>query len=399
MADNKQRLPEKVPESLKQYTKQNLEKMLAKNNNLEELEIIIEDKVIPTKDGGFTFPIHVKIRKNFINIVQSQTTDAIINAVKQNFTLLKDKDTGVSTDGDIRLTLENFSQTKLNVPTSKIFDILLLKIAAQNVVKNKVTLQQIEKSRFVELDVEEYMRRCNLKDRKEAKKKLSEAANALGRFSVDIQKETCYIEKNDKKKREKIQLKNVHMNLMEAVAQFDSYGKKYNDANQCSKVVFAFSSLFIQYLCTQYIMPFPRQLLTINSNKNPYSYNLGRKLAAYFNMNLGKPNQNIISVRNLAKIMNISLKTTKHISQQIIQPFERDIDALVDIGVLKKWEYCNSKREPLTSRQLKSNHFNDWLKQYVFFELSNCPTKNRKSKKHKRSCTKSSEVGGESCTG
>lgn len=94
------------------------------------------------------------------------------------------------------------------------------------------------------------MRRCNLKDRKEAKKKLSEAANALGRFSVDIQKETCYIEKNDKKKREKIQLKNLHMNLMEAVAQFDSYGKKYNDANQCSKVVFAFSSLFIQYLCT-----------------------------------------------------------------------------------------------------------------------------------------------------
>ena len=125
MADNKRRLPEKVPESLKQYTKQNLEKMLAKNNNLEELEIIIDDKVIPTKDGGFTFPIHVKIRKNFINIVQSQTTDAIINAVKQNFTLLKDKDTGVSTDGDIRLTLENFSRTKLNVPTSKIFDILL----------------------------------------------------------------------------------------------------------------------------------------------------------------------------------------------------------------------------------------------------------------------------------
>ena len=331
--------------------------------------------------------------------MQSQTTDAIINAVKQNFTLLKDKDTGVSTDGDIRLTLENFSQTKLNVPTSKIFDILLLKIAAQNVVKNKVTLQQIEKSRFVELDVEEYMRWCNLKDRKEAKKKLSEAANALGRFSVDIQKETCYIEKNDKKKREKIQLKNFHMNLMEAVAQFDSYGKKYNDANQCSKVVFAFSSLFIQYLCTQYIMPFPRQLLTINSNKNPYSYNLGRKLAAHSNMNLGKPNQNIISVRKLAKIMNISLKTTKHISQQIIQPFERDIDALVDIGVLKKWEYCNSKREPLTGRQLKSNHFNDWIKQYVFFELSNCPTKNRKSKKHKRSCTKSSEVGGYSCTG
>ena len=65
--------------------------------------------------------------------MQSQTTDAIINAVKQNFTLLKDKDTGVSTDGDIRLTLEKFSQTKLNVPTSKIFDILLLKIAAQNV--------------------------------------------------------------------------------------------------------------------------------------------------------------------------------------------------------------------------------------------------------------------------
>lgn len=125
MADNKQRLPEKDPESLKQWTKQNLEKMLAKNNNLEELEIIIiiDDKVLLTKDGGFTFPIHVKIRKNFINIVQSQTTDAIINAVKQNFTLLKDKDTGVSTDGDIRLTLEKFSQTKLNVPTSKIFDI------------------------------------------------------------------------------------------------------------------------------------------------------------------------------------------------------------------------------------------------------------------------------------
>lgn len=146
------------------------------------------------------------------------------------------------------------------------------------------------------------------------------------------------------------------------------------------RIVLSLSMKMARYFATAYIMPYPYNLLTINSNNNPHSYFIGRKLALHHNMNIGKPNSNRISVRSLiATIPDLPkydevMSESRQITKRIIQPFERDLIALQDkYGILKSWRYCNSGGEPITDAQAEKYDYDTWIEWLVEFELDDYP--------------------------
>ena len=105
-------------------------------------------------------------------------------------------------------------------------------------------------------------------------------------------------------------------------------------------VVFRFTPEFLNALKlnveNQRFMYLPADLLKLDTNKNPHSYLLGRRIAEHKRINAGKPNENTIGVVTLINACPTLPAYddvregggSGHISQQIIRPFERDMNAL-----------------------------------------------------------------------
>ena len=112
------------------------------------------------------------------------------------------------------------------------------------------------------------------------------------------------------------------------------------------KITFTFGTTFFGVLKTYSVMSYPEQLGQINSRLNPNSYNFLRKISEHKNMNAGKKNENIISVETLLSCANALpsydevMASDRHISSRIIEPFLRDMNALVPT---LQWEFCKKK--------------------------------------------------------
>ena len=119
----------------------------------------------------------------------------------------------------------------------------------------------------------------------------------------------------------------------------------------------SFGTAFYNILLSYPIMSYPSQLWTLNSKRNPNSFYLLRKIAEHKNMNIGKKNEDIIAVKTLLAVApNLPsyeevMETDRHLDQRIIQPFERDMNALEDTLT---WTYCHSNNSPLTDKELAS---------------------------------------------
>lgn len=74
-------------------------------------------------------------------------------------------------------------------------------------------------------------------------------------------------------------------------------------------------------------------------------------------------------------------ENTRRVSELIIAPFERDLDALVDdYGILNAWEYCNKEGVSISEEQLKNIDYATWSNLFVLFEPKDFPEKQRKPK-------------------
>lgn len=118
---------------------------------------------------------------------------------------------------------------------------------------------------------------------------------------------------------------------------------------------FTFGASFHSVLSEYPVMPYPDFLQRINSKNNPNSYFFGRKIAEHKRMNAGKSNEDLISVKTLLSVARSLpsyekvMQGNRNITARIIEPFERDMDALApDIT----WEYCHRANAPLTEDEL-----------------------------------------------
>lgn len=312
----------------------------------------------------------------YSKILQAKGTNAVAHSSYKRFTIDKMSDVAILKNKGVLITMENYQNSKLNILTLRVLDILIMKLTKEIPYKC-ISEEKFLHCRNVELSVKEFMDISGLKDRKEATKQLNEAVNSI--FNIYLECEDGKIDvPNGKPKRFKWQIR-----ILESICTEIGHLPVKN-----GKVSVIFTMTIAQYLSQKYIMPYPNKLLTINARQNPLSYYLGRVLAEHHNMNRSKENSNRISVRTLMKACpdlptyEEIFSDSRQVSKRIIKPLERDLNALRDkYAVLSDWRYCNSIDDQKENDEKQKLNYHEWEKQIVEFHLADYPKSKSLKKK------------------
>ena len=265
--------------------------------------------------------------------------------------------------GDFKVFIEKYSNKKtLKVGVVKLLDILAIKLTKSNHYKAKDanTLK-----RTVTFSLDEYMTYLDVKDVKDARKRLKEALDTLYSISLEWEEKSRGEVKNYTKMR-----------------ICESQGINRGIAS------FTFTADMANYLNQAYVMQYPLELLAI-SERNPNAYPIARKLALHHSIdnNHKKGTANIISVAKLLEVApeipNIEAvrKVNGSWSERIRGLLEKALDALEGIV---SWEYSNSNSVPLTDKQLELSDYETFIKLFVKFDIKGAPDPTERLKKKKK---------------
>ena len=230
---------------------------------------------------------------------------------------------------DIKVLIEEYSRHKpLTIPTMQLLDFMDI-----------ITTENGMKSPKVEFTIAEYMKHRGLSDKKAAREQINTAIEELKSISLEWEE-----------KRGKKTIKYAFMNIADS-----------GRIERGGKVVFIFGISFFEVLKSCSVMAYPDQLGRINSKRNPNSYNLLRKISVHKNMNVGKKNENILSVETLLSCATALpsydevMAGNRNVTERIIEPFQRDMNALAPT---LQWEYCKKgSGEALTDSEIELNYY------------------------------------------
>lgn len=287
----------------------------------------------------------------FSTIRQGTATNALtkLRAIEGK-TATIDPVTGTATiaKGSFTLTIPNYAKLAgLKTSTYQLLDAITVALTSTGA-----------KSPTVIIPLTEYMKRRGLKDRKEAKNQVKADMEVLRQSSI-----------TGEEKRGKGQKK-------ETVAYSFVNIADSGEVRRNGDIVFTFGNTFYQMLLGYPVMPYPAQLQTVNNKRNPNSYYLLRKIAEHKNMNVGKKNEDIIAVKTLLAVAPFIpsyeeiMAGNKNVSDRIITPFERDMDALEET---LSWSYCHSNGEPLTEAELQDSSYDFFTSLMVKTEWKSYP--------------------------
>lgn len=329
----------------------------------------------------------------YSNMLQGNLTNALAHTSKRNFTFNPMTEEGIAETGEVIITTKKYHDLTLNVPAHKVLDILTTKLTRNFPYGTEVTLESLVKHRSVKISVNEYMKLCNLTDRAGARKQLKEAILDLYNISLECDEERYHMPKGRKRGK----TETIHWKARILDSTIEDISK---DPVKQGNITANFTLEIVKYFSQAFIMPYPDKLLHINANDNRHSYYIGRKLVEHHNMNIGKENANRISVKTLLTALPDlpSYENTKHVTQQIINPFDRDLMALQDkYNILASWHYCNSGGEPLTDEQVESYRYDNWIQWLIEFELADYPDQSERlaEKKRKRLPAKRKKTTGD----
>ena len=235
---------------------------------------------------------------------------------------------------DFKLFIKGYSEllNGVNQSAAMLLDSLMIKAT-------EIGLQDT----LIKLPLKEYMAMRGLKDQKETRRQVKEDISAIERISFEY--------KGTGKQRgawfsvsiyggTKGQIKNGDIIFRFNQDFYDSF--KAGDGNR--------------YL----YMYFPREALQGNIKYNPWKYWLARKISEHKRMNIGKPNENVIGIKTLINACpnfptyEEIIKGARQVSKRIIEPFERDLDAL---SPSLSWEYQNLQASP--------NNYTDFINENI----------------------------------
>lgn len=319
------------------------EQSAEKFNSVEEMEAYTKklQATLPTPETEFNLqlfsskgavvpsilPTDEREKSTFSTIRQGTATNALTKvkaSTKRNTVIDPITGTATITQGNLSITIPDFTAfTGFKTSTYQLLDALTVALTETGA-----------KSPVVALSLEEYMAKRELKNKKEARKQATDDLETLFNATISF-----------KEKRKKGHEQDFH-----DIRIIDSKGIRKGIINV------SFGTAFYNILLGYPIMPYPAQLWSLNSNRNPNSFYLLRKIAEHKNMNVGKKNENIIAVKTLLSVApNLPsyeevMAGNKNVSDRIITPFERDMDALKET---LSWSYCHSNGEPLTDTELQ----------------------------------------------
>ena len=209
------------------------------------------------------------------------------------------------------------------------------------------TEQGGEKSPKITLSLKDYMKKRGFKNEKEARKQVKEDLETLSSIKLSF---TQKLRGGESKE---------YFNL----ALLGSHGIK-------NGIITVYLDTAFCTLLTGYnIMPYPRLLWELSERINPNSFYFLRKISEHKNMNFDDRNANVISVMtllnatpNIPSYEEVMKTNGKQLTQRIIEPFERDMDALIEVI---SWIYCHSNGAELTDEELRNMNYEIFIKLYV----------------------------------
>lgn len=248
-------------------------------------------------------------------------------------------------DKDFKLYIEKYTELINGVrPTAKmLLDALII-----------THTESGKEDTLVKLPLSEYMDMRGLRDVKSARNQVKEDIQAIDKLSMEFR---------DKRKGRQGDFLNIKIS---------------GGTNGIVRgvIIFRFNQDFFDILTKYNIMPYPAELLKLNSKYNPSSQYFLRKVSEHKNMNYYNEHTSgdIIGVKTLlSSTPEIpkyeELGDSKQVNQRIIEPFERDMDAIESF----KWSYCGKKGtevEPYTN-------YHEFINLNVKIEWINYPERNK----------------------
>ncbi len=314
---------------------------------LEALEAVESTAPAISRVVPSILPTGEREKSTFSTIRQGTATNALTKikpSTKRNTIIDTITGTATITQGNLSITIPDFTKLKgFRTSTYQLLDALTVALTETGA-----------KSPAVALSLEEYMKKRGLKDKKEARKQVTDDLETLFNATISF-----------KEKRKKGQEQDFH-----DIRIIDSKGIRKGI------ITVTFGTAFYKILLGYPIMPYPAQLWELNSKRNPNSFYLLRKIAEHKNMNVGKKNEDIIAVKTLLAVAPYLpsyeevMNTDRAISRRIIEPFERDMDALEDTLT---WTYCHSNNTPLTDEELSSMSYDTFISLLIKIDWKQYP--------------------------
>lgn len=168
-----------------------------------------------------------------------------------------------------------------------------------------------------------------------------------------------------------------------------------------------FTERLVSILVNSFITSYPMAIQKIDE-RNDKAYRIATELYLQHgnDNNRAKKTNDIISVKKLLEACGDiptfeevqASKDRGHWERRIKDPLEKALDYIArpDIGVITKWEYCNSKKLPLTSDQIEIEDYQTFTGLYVHFIMEGEPDQTeRLQRKAERKTRRKPKGGGE----
>ena len=280
------------------------------------------------------------IRGIFAKVLQGNETNKLtkINS-KREKQAEKDPFTGIMkiTREDFSVKLLNYAKnTGLRQSAHQLLDALL-----------EVYTNSGGHSELITLSLKDYMSIRGLKDEKSARQQIKEDLETLENIKFSF----------TQKRRGK-----------NGASYFDVGILQHSKGIMNGVITVYLDSVFHGLLGGYKPMPYPSLLWRLNEKRNPNAFYFLRKISEHKFMNSGKSNEDIIAVVTLLDVTPNMPKaeevetTDRHYDTRIIEPFERDMDALEEVIT---WEYCHSNGIHLSDAELSSMNYEIFRKLYV----------------------------------
>lgn len=330
-----------------------------------------EQPELPKKD------YHLTWQGNGVNQITAITQKKVEQARAEQISLFG-KEEGYNkpvrvVSGEVEYTISN----RDCVFTGRTWQVLLyLTSKFTEQALHSYTKEDRDKARYVELAIKEISQKFELTNLTSIREMVTRELFTISEIWAEWYEYIYYDDDKTGKKKRSVDKEHFKTRLIGLIKETTPAGEDAKSKPQIfkrGKVTVRIDEDFAKYLENSYEMAVNDKFYSIVPKKNPYSVALCHRLMTHYRKNRGKPNQNIIRVKNLLQFTDIpryeDIAEKGRINQLIFEPFERDMDKLQELGLIKFWDYCKPNGVHLTQAERQKMTGKQFESYDVYFEM------------------------------